>query len=61
MEVVYGSNAAEYMKAGKSVKRAFRGHLLVDKCLNRLVVSELQEDDSQFETLVNQAEKYTHP
>lgn len=55
MEVVYGSNAVQHMMTGKSVQRAFRGHLLVDRCLNHLVVSELQEDDSQFESLVNQA------
>lgn len=41
MEVVYGSNAVQHM-TGKSVQRAFRGHLLVDRCLNHLVVSELQ-------------------
>nr|XP_055038535.1 uncharacterized protein LOC129426304 [Misgurnus anguillicaudatus] len=55
MEVVYGSNAVQHMMTGKSVQRAFRGHLLVDRCLNHLVVSELQEDDSQFESLVIQA------
>lgn len=55
MEVVCGSNAVQHMMTGKSVERAFRGHLLVDRCLNHLVVSELQEDDSQFELLVNQA------
>ena len=57
MEVVYGSNAVQHMMTGKSVQRAFRGHLLVDRCLNHMVVSELQEDDSQFESLVNQAEE----
>ena len=55
MEVVYGSNAVQHMTTGMSVHRAFRGHLLVDRCLNHLVVSELQEDDSQFESSVNQA------
>ncbi|KAK3880068.1 hypothetical protein Pcinc_015407 [Petrolisthes cinctipes] len=57
MEVVDGSNAVQNMMTGKSVQRAFRGHLLVDRCLNHMVVSELQEDDSQFESLVNQAEE----
>ena len=57
MEVVYGSNAVQHMMTGKSVQSAFRGHLLVDRCLNHMVVSELQEDDSQFESLVNQAEE----
>lgn len=57
MEVVYGSNAVQHMMTGKSVQRAFRGHLLVDRCLSQLVVSELQKDDSQFEALVTQAEE----
>lgn len=55
MEVVYGSSIVQHMMTGKSVQRAFRAHLLVDRCLNHLVVSELQEDDSQFESLVNQS------
>ena len=38
---------------GRSVQRAFRGHLLVDRCLNHLVVSDLLEDNPQFESLVD--------
>ena len=40
MEVVYGGNI-KHMMTGKSVHRAFRGHLLVDRCLNHLIVSDL--------------------
>lgn len=55
MEVVYGENAVHHMMTGKSVQRAFRGHLLVDRCLNQMVVSDLLEDNPQFESLVDQA------
>ena len=55
MEVVYGSNAVHHMMTGKSVQRAFRGHLLVDRCINNLVVSDLLEDNPQFESLVDEA------
>ena len=34
LEVAYGENAIVQMLTGKSVQRAFRGHLMVDKCLN---------------------------
>ena len=55
MEVVYGENAVHHMMTGKSVQRAFRGHLLVDRCLNHMVVSDLLEDNPEFESLVDQA------
>jgi len=55
MEVVYGGNAVQHMMTGKSVQRAFPGHFLVDRCLNHLVVSDLLEDNPQFESLVDQA------
>ena len=38
--VVYGENSVIHMMTGKSVQRAFRGHLLVDRCLNRMLVSD---------------------
>ena len=41
---------------GKSVQRAFRGHLLVDKCLNRMVVSEMVHDSPEFAAMVEQSE-----
>ena len=55
MEVVYGQNAVQHMLTGKSVQRAFRGHLLIDRCLNNLIVSDLMEDDPQFKSVVDQA------
>ena len=57
MEVVYGGNAVQHMMTGKSVQRAFRGHLLIDRSLNYLVVSDLLQVDSQFKTLLDQAEE----
>ena len=44
MEVVYGGNI-KHMMTGKSVQRAFRGHLLVDRCLNHLIVSDPQKNN----------------
>ncbi len=58
LEVVYGENAVHHMMTGKSVQRAFRGHLLVDRCLNYMVVSEVLQDEPGFESLVEQAEKF---
>ena len=55
IEVIYGENAVQHMMTGKSVQRAFRGHLLVDRCLNHLIVSDLLEDNRQFKSLVDQA------
>lgn len=37
--VSYGENTIAHTLSGKSVQRAFRGHLLVDKCLNNLLLS----------------------
>ena len=55
MEVAYGSNAVQHMMSGKSVQRAFRGHLLMDRCINDLVVSDLLEDNPQ--SLIDEAEE----
>ena len=41
MEVVYGDNAALQLMTGKSVERSFRGHLLVNNCLNHMIVSAI--------------------
>ena len=57
IEVVYGGNAVQHMMTEISVQRAFRGHLLIDRSLNYLVVSDLLQDDPQFKTLLDQAEE----
>ena len=56
LEVVYGSNAVHHIMTGKSVQRAFRGHLLIDKCVNHLIVSNILEEDPQFQSLIDRAE-----
>lgn len=48
--LVYGENAITHMMTGKSVQRAFRGHLLTDKRLNHMILSKMVNDgpDSEF-------------
>ncbi|KAG0712618.1 hypothetical protein GWK47_018095 [Chionoecetes opilio] len=53
---VYGEAALGHMMTGKSLQRPFRGHLLVDKCLNRMVVSEMADDDPGFAAMVEESE-----
>jgi hypothetical protein len=57
LEEVYGDNAVVHMPTGKSVQRAFRGNLLVDKCLNRLLVTKIVDNDPGFQHFVNKAEE----
>ena len=54
---VYGENAVAHTITGKSVQRAFRAHLLVDKCLNRKVVSDLIQDIPEISEMIEEAEK----
>ena len=54
--VVYGENSVTHMMTGKSVQRAFRGHLLVDKCLNRMMVTEMAGDSPEFAAMVEESE-----
>ena len=56
LETVYADNTVNYLLSGKAVQRAFRGHLLVDRCLNVMVVSQLIEGDSEFASLVTKSE-----
>ena len=56
LEAVYGENAVLHMMKEKSVQRAFRGHLLVDKCLNKMVIADMMDDDPEFAALVVEAE-----
>lgn len=44
LEEVYGENAVLHMMSGKSLQRAFRGHLLINKCLNDMIISEVLEE-----------------
>ena len=47
-ETVYGDNAVKYMIGGKAVQRALWGHLLVEKCLNGMLVCKMMESDPEF-------------
>ena len=40
LQVVYGENAVKHMLNGKSVQRAFRRYLLVEKCLYGMLTAE---------------------
>ncbi len=45
------------MMTEKAVQRALRGHLPVDKCLHSQLVTELAKDNSEIQTLLDQAEE----
>ena len=53
---VYGENAVAQMMTGKSVQRAFRGHLLVDKCLNHIILSEMVDESEDFVAMIEEYE-----
>ena len=57
LELVYGENAVVHMMSGKSVQRAFRGHLLVSKCLHRIIVASVVEENPEFMLQVEEIEK----
>ena len=57
METVYGENAAVHMMSGKAVQRAVRGHLLVDQCLTRRIVTKIMEDEPGFQDQVEEFER----
>ena len=57
LEVVYGANPVVHMMTGKSVQRSFRGHLLVEKCLNHMIVSDMVKDSPKLAKLVDESEE----
>ena len=57
LEMAYGENAVVHMMTGKSVQRAFRGHLLVDKCLHHMVVKSVVEEKPEFASQIEEIEK----
>ncbi|KAK2141961.1 hypothetical protein LSH36_1011g00012 [Paralvinella palmiformis] len=56
-EEIFGKNAIKHIMTGKSMQRAFRGHLLLEKCLNGMLVSEVMDQDSEFTALVDACEE----
>ena len=57
LETVYGETAVGHMLSGKAVQRAIRGHLLDEKCLQNLLVSESAKDNPEIVSLLNKAEE----
>lgn len=57
LETVYGENAITYMMTGKSVQRAIRGHLLVEKSLNGLVTEEIVKDNDTMDGLLDEVDQ----
>ena len=57
LEEIYGENAVKHIMSGKSVQRAFRGHLLVEKSLNGLLVSKVIDCDPEFAAVVHACEQ----
>ncbi len=57
LEVVYGESTVVHMMTGKSVQRSFRGHLLVDKCLNYMIVSYMVKLNPKLAELVDKSEE----
>ena len=53
LKSVYGANTV----TGKAVERAFRGHLLIDKCLNHLIVSATFNANPEFASLIAESER----
>ena len=46
-----------HMMTGKTIQRALRGHLLVDKCLHSQPITEMAKDDPEIQTLLDQADE----
>ncbi|KAJ8023974.1 hypothetical protein HOLleu_36566 [Holothuria leucospilota] len=57
LEVVYGETAVVHIMSGKSVQRAIRGLLLVEKGLQQIIVKSVIDDIPEFATIVNEAKK----
>ena len=57
LQVIYGENAVQHVLTGKAIQRAIRGHLLVDKCLGQMMVSDLANDMPEFAMLLAESEE----
>ena len=56
LEDIYGENTVVHMLRGKAVQRAFRGHLLVDRCLNKDLMSRIFESNPELVPLAEHLE-----
>ena len=43
--LLYSDNVLAHIMTGKPLQRAFCDHLLVNKCLNEMIVSEIIQDN----------------
>ena len=50
---VYGENAVVHMMSKKAVQHAFRGHLLFNKCLNKMIVTEKVDEQPELNLRVS--------
>lgn len=57
LEAAFGENAVKHMMTGKSVQRALRGHSLIEKCLNGMLISEMMDGDQSFSNSVQSCEE----
>ena len=57
LQQVFAENAVVHVLSGKAVSRAFRGHLIIDTCLNSLLFSLLKSEnkinEEEFTALSN--------
>ncbi len=55
LEVAYGENTVVQMMTGKSVQRSFHGHLVVDKSLNHMIISDMVKNNPRLLKLVDES------
>ena len=58
LETDYGENTVFHMMKGKAIQRAFGGHLMVDQCLTRQVISTKTKEDSEFHKNMRELEGF---
>ena len=59
LTTIYGENVVQHMLSGKAVNKAFRGHLLMEKCLNMLLLNMLEEEDNLTDSITELENIYT--
>ena len=49
LEVIYGGNAVTHILTGKAVYRAVRSYILLDNCLNYIIIDKILMTNSTFQ------------
>ena len=49
LEVIYGENAVTHILTGKAVDRAVRSYMLLDNCLNYIIIDKILMTNSTFQ------------